>query len=89
MTSRRTLLARTAFCLAIANPALAQPFIIPLGRQQPRAAPPPPSPVPVAPPQAGPSSDQSYDQSSPPPGVPDQVSPATDTPRNAKGQSSR
>ena len=58
MTSRRALLARTTFLLAIATPALAQPFIIPLGRQPARPeSPPPPSPVPVAPPQAGPSSD--------------------------------
>ena len=56
MTSRRALLATTTLLLAIATPALAQPFIIPLGRQPPRPeTPPPPSPVPVAPPQAGPS----------------------------------
>ncbi len=77
MTSRRALLARTTLLLAIATtPALAQPFIIPLGRQPARPEPPPPpSPVPVAPPQAGPSSGQTSD-------APD---PAANTPPAAEG----
>ena len=73
MTRRRALLAFPAVWLAIATPALAQPFIIPLGRQPPRPeSPPPPSPVPVAPPQAGPS----FGQSSQPSGTFDQAGPA-------------
>lgn len=53
----KSLLAALALML-LALPAAAQPFIIPLEKQQPtEAAPPPPSPVPVAPPQVDGSAD--------------------------------
>ncbi len=46
-------LALAAGALLAAAPAMAQPIIIPLGKQRPADPQPQPSPVPIAPPQAG------------------------------------
>ncbi len=51
MTFARTLLA----AMLIATPAMAQPFIIPLGKPGNSDPAPQPSPVPVAPPQSQPA----------------------------------
>ena len=69
----------------LAGPAVAQPFIVPLGPQRPaEPPPPPPSPVPIAPPQADPSPDAGTHSSAQPdaaqPASPGQPESATQRP---------
>jgi hypothetical protein len=66
MTLRRALLA----AMLLATPAVAQPFIIPLNKQNPPEPAPNPSPVPVAPPQSQPTVSGSGNAASSTPAAP-------------------